>query len=232
MPTPLNHLIERLVQFGPDGLQSAELLSIVTGNERSQKDYVSICEAALAEYGNSCLVEAESVELVSALTKLPQAMSAKMVAAFALQDRFARPSKSKRPKRVYTAHDVHQLLQGVMQDLPTERLYGLYLDNQCRVKRQVLLSSSGLPDRVMAHPRQILQPAFDEHASAMILVHNHPSGDPRPSRQDRELTEAVEALAEPLAINLLDHVIIGCSKYFSFQEERAAVRAAKIAEQL
>lgn len=216
--------------FGPDELCSAELLAIVTGDERSNKDYVPICEKAFDEYGNSSVVEAENVELVSNLTGLSESMSAKMVAAFALQARYCRQQKTTRPKKICTAKDVFHLLRGVMADLPTERLYGLYLDNKHRIKRQVMLSHTGLADRVIIHPREILQPAFDEHACNMILVHNHPSGDPRPSRQDRELTEAVEGLAEPLAINLLDHVIIGRARYFSFKEERAAAQAAKMAE--
>ncbi|MBF0250110.1 MAG: hypothetical protein HQL35_05695 [Alphaproteobacteria bacterium] len=73
---------------------------------------------------------------------------------------------------------------------------------------------------MIVHPRAILAPAFDCHARHIILAHNHPSGDPTPSPADKDLTEMVEALAEPLGITLLDHVIVAEGGVFSFEGEK------------
>src|SRR5665213_2559323 len=101
--------------------------------------------------------------------------------------------------------------------LPVERVRVLYLNAKNALIRDHLLSQ-GSVDEAAVYVREVIRGAVDNHATAMILVHNHPSGDPQPSRQDIQLTRAIVEAARPLRIAVHDHVIIGGSGYFSLRE--------------
>lgn len=215
MSCPSQRLINRLSRHGPDALSTAELLAIVLGQDR-----VAACRRALDRYGNGRVVAANDVSLTARLTGLPPADSARLVAAFALHRRFVPPEHPGPPSHIYHPSDVQRLLAPVLENLPTEQLHGLYLDGRQKILAHHLLADSGLPDRVIVHPRAIFRPALALHARYVLLVHNHPGGDPSPSAADHDLTTLVDSLAEPLGLSLLDHVILAGQRLFSFRTDQ------------
>ena len=106
----------------------------------------------------------------------------------------------------------------LLKDLRQEEFHALLLNTQHRVIRTVLVTR-GILDAALIHPREVFRPAIVESAAGVILVHNHPSGDPSPSREDRVVTRQLWRRGRPLGIPVLDHVIIGEGRFVSLAGE-------------
>lgn len=117
-----------------------------------------------------------------------------------------------------SAPDVFARYRWLVSDDPVETFLAVLLDVKHRPLRDVRVST-GILNGSLIHPREVFAPAVQERAAAVILVHNHPSGDPGPSPEDREVTRRLRAAGEILGIPVLDHVIIGEHAFFSFREE-------------
>ena len=118
---------------------------------------------------------------------------------------------------IRSPHDVWQLFAPRLQDLPVEEFHVAILDAQHRLERDVLVTR-GLLNASLVHPREVFREAIAERAAAVVLVHNHPSGDPTPSAEDRAVTEQLVAAGRLLDIPVHDHVIVGRGRYVSFAE--------------
>src|SRR5258706_6107803 len=123
-----------------------------------------------------------------------------------------------RPYAVRRAGDVGDLLRTFLRDDPRERFAVVYLD----VRHKVIAvhdAHTGTCDATPVHPREVFGPAVMLAAAAVVVAHNHPSGDPTPSASDRAATERLRAAGELLGITVLDHLVIGDGRYFSFTSE-------------
>ena len=118
---------------------------------------------------------------------------------------------------VRSPRDVARLFAPRLEDLPVEEFHVAVLDAQHRLERDVLVTR-GILTSSLVHPREVFREAIAERAAAVILVHNHPSGDPTPSADDRLVTEQLVAAGKLLDIPVHDHVIIGRGRYTSFAE--------------
>jgi len=118
---------------------------------------------------------------------------------------------------VRSPRDVAAVFAPRLQDLPVEEFHVAILDAQHRLERDVLITR-GLLDSSLVHPREVFREAIAERAAAVVLVHNHPSGDPTPSAEDRAVTQQLVAAGRLLDIPVHDHVIIGRGRYMSFAE--------------
>ena len=105
-----------------------------------------------------------------------------------------------------------------MKDKKQEEFWTVILDNKYKVIEKLLITRGTL-NRSLVHPREVFAPAIEHRAAAIILVHNHPSGDPQPSAQDIEITNRLIETGKIVGINVLDHLVIGMDKYFSFIDE-------------
>lgn len=124
----------------------------------------------------------------------------------------------RRPVPLRSACEVFERCRYRVGDLHVECFQVLLLDAKHRPVREVRVST-GILNGSLVHPREVFAPAIAERAAAVILVHNHPSGDPTPSREDREVTGRIRTAGEILGIPVLDHVIIGDCTFYSFREE-------------
>ncbi len=113
--------------------------------------------------------------------------------------------------------DVAAVFAPRLQELPVEEFHVAILDAQHRLERDVLVTR-GLLNSSLVHPREVFREAIAERAAAVILVHNHPSGDPTPSAEDRAVTEQLVAAGRLLDIPVHDHIIVGRGRYMSFAE--------------
>jgi DNA repair protein RadC len=140
--------------------------------------------------------------------------AARLVAAFELGQRLARESRPALP-RIREPEDVVRLLEGRLRDLQVEEFHLLALDSQSQVMREVLVTR-GLLNSSLVHPREVFRPAIAEAAAGIIVVHNHPSGDPTPSAEDRAVTRQLVSAGQLLDLPLYDHVIIAGDLFVSF----------------
>jgi DNA repair protein RadC len=208
---------ERLAQHGPQALSSQELLAIVLRSGTRDR-------GALALAGHLLHVHAGLRGLASAgladLTRtkgIGKVKAIQIAACFELGKRLMAMPEESRPC-VTCAEDAVNLLLPDMRYLDVEMVRALFLDTKCRLIRNEIISSGTL-DASLVHPREVFKRAIGVSASRVIVVHNHPSGDPTPSAEDRRVTHDLRKAGEIIGIELADHIIIGDGRWVSFQRD-------------
>ena len=206
---------ERLWSLGPAALTTAELLAILLGTGGVAAGVLELAGRVL-EIGEGSLrrlAQRPGAELLRAQGMGPT-KAARLLAAFELGARIAReerPSLS----RIREPDDVVRLFQNRLRDLQVEEFHLLALDSQSQVLREVLVTR-GLLNSSLVHPREVFRAAIAEAAAGIIVVHNHPSGDPTPSAEDRAVTQQLVAAGRLLDLPLYDHIIIAGDRFVSF----------------
>ncbi|MBF0586779.1 DNA repair protein RadC [Prosthecochloris sp. N3] len=205
---------ERFLQSGPAALSSAELMALILKTGTRHHNIVDTCQAMISRHGLERLAELSLGELQD-IPGIGPAKAMQIKAVFELQKRvsFIRHTN----KKVRSAKDVYEYMTGRVPDEHREHLFLLHLNTKNHIIRHDIISVGTL-NASLIHPREIFKPAIRESAHAVILVHNHPSGDVEPSNADRQVTATLKKASAILQIELLDHVIVGCDSYFSFRE--------------
>ena len=206
---------ERLWTLGPGALTAAELLAILLGTGAPGVSAASLAARLLALGDGSLrrLAVRPRAELLREAGVGP-AKGARLVAALELGARLAREVRPP-PARIREPEDVVRLFEGRLRDLAVEEFHLVALDSQSQVLREVLVTR-GLLDSSLVHPREVFRPAIAEAAAGIIVVHNHPSGDPTPSAEDRAVTRQLVAAGQLLDLPVYDHVIIAGDRFVSF----------------
>lgn len=218
---------ERLWAQGPEVLSNAELLAIVlgTGHAATARSALTLAHDLLRwargraagggdQHGLRYLAGARPDELCQ-LPGVGPAKAVRIVAAVELGRRLA--AAGPRPTRVHRASDVAALLHDEMRYHRREHLRVVLLSTRRDVIAVDTVSIGGL-DGTVVHPREVFRTAIQRSASALILVHNHPSGDPTPSPDDLEVTRRLIEAGRIVGIDVLDHVILGDRRYVSLRE--------------
>jgi DNA repair protein RadC len=196
-------------------LTTAELLAILIGTGRGGRDVLEVASEVLGLAGGSLrrLAQRPASELLR-IPGIGPIKAARLAAAVELGMRTAR---EERPAalRIREPDDVAQLFRNRLRDLQVEEFHLLALDSQSQVLREVLVTR-GLLNSSLVHPREVFRAAIAEAAAGIIVVHNHPSGDPTPSTEDRAITRQLTAAGRLLDLPLYDHVIIAGDRFVSF----------------
>jgi DNA repair protein RadC len=207
---------ERLVHAGIDALTISELLAIVLGSGLSGKSVLSVSEDLISRFGSlESLFDASIAELME-IRGIGHAKAIQLKAVFGIAQRWKSGSVSLR-SRLHSPAEAYQFARDVLAHAKQEIMLTLLRD----VKGMMIHCESiavGTLTQILTHPREVFYPAIKHKAHSLILVHNHVSGDPTPSRSDLCLTRALLRSSEVLAIPLDDHVIVGESSYTSFYE--------------
>ena len=208
---------ERLRALGAGALASRELLAILVGSGGEGRSAFDIA-GALLDHGGGSLRRLSSLGhgSLEAVPGIGPAVAARVAAALELGRRLAREGPLERA-RIAGPRDVYELCAPGMRDLLQEEFRVLLLNTQHAVVRELLVTRGTL-DTSVVHAREVFRAAVSEGASAVLLVHNHPSGDPTPSAEDRAVTCQLGAAGHLLGVPVLDHVVIGDARYVSFVE--------------
>ena len=209
---------ERLSTLGPRALATRELLAILVGSGDRIGSALDIADRILARSQGS-LRRMASLP-TGGLCELPgvgTAISARIQAALELGRR-ASAETSPESDPIRGPADVFRRMGPGLRDLQHEEFHALLLNTQHKVIRDVLVTK-GLLDASLIHPREVFKPAIVESAAGVILVHNHPSGDPAPSTEDRTVTRQLASAGRAIGIPVLDHVIVGEGSLVSLASE-------------
>lgn len=210
---------ERLEALGPQALSDAELLALLLRTGPPGGDALGSARALLEHHGGlRGLARATPRELRSQPGVGP-AKGASLVAALEVGRRVAGRTL-RQGDSIRSPADVHRHFHAHLRDRRHECFLVVMLDGRHRVLRSVAISQGTLTASLV-HPREVFRPALQEAAAAVVLVHNHPSGDPTPSREDREITRRLARAGEILGIRVLDHVVVAERGYRSLREEGA-----------
>ncbi len=204
---------EKLRNYGPASLKNYELMAVILGKGTRREGILELSKRIMSQYGAHGVFSQGDVDTLERVLSLSPVQACQVVAAFELGKRlFGKPTEVflRFPEEVYE-------YTKDMARLKKEHLRGLYLDTRNKLLRDEVIAIGTL-NASLAHPREIFHPAIESHAAAIILVHNHPSGDPSPSKDDIELTSQVREASKILDIDVLDHVIIGSQNYCSLKE--------------
>ncbi len=208
---------ERLRALGAQALSTTELIATVLGTGGKGGSALSCAQLVLEQSGGS-LGRLAGMPMAS-LTRVRGVGRARATAIHAALELGRRMAGEAREAGVPLRgpRDVAAVYAPRLQDAPVEEFHVAILDAQHRLERDVLITR-GLLNSSLVHPREVFREAIAERAAAVILVHNHPSGDPTPSAEDRSVTEQLVAAGRLLDIPVHDHIIIGRGRYVSFAE--------------
>lgn len=232
MPSPKIHELpeqdrprEKLARLGAAALTDSELIAILLRTGLPGANAVDVARQLLQRFGSLAGLARCTVPELSGIKGVGPAKAVQLAAAFGLASRLARESLEKLP--MSTPPQIHALLGDELRALHQESLRVVLLDTKLRLMRVEEVSMGTLTE-TSAHPREIFRPAILHAAYAIVLVHNHPSGDPAPSDADRRLTTRLVEIGHLLQIAVIDHLIIGSAAggrqpWFSFREIGAIV---------
>ena len=207
----------RLLTAGPDSVADHELLEMVLFLALPRRDTKPIARALLTRFGSFAAAISAPLPDLRSIEGLGDAGSAALKTIQAAALRLMRSEVQQQP----VLNDWQKLLDYLGAALSRERIEQfriLFLDNRNRLLADEA-QSRGTVNHTPVYPREVVKRALELHATALILVHNHPSGDPSPSRDDIEMTKAIKAAATVLSVTLHDHVIVGNGRWFSFRKE-------------
>ena len=213
---------EKLIKYGSEYLTNSELLAIIlrTGinNKKGSRSALDISKSLLSEYKNlNELLGASAAELTS-IKGIGTAKACQIIAALELGKR-AVSEKNGSNKSFRCSEEVANYYIPLLKDLKKEQFRVLLLDVKNKLIKEVLISQGSLTSSIV-HPREVIKPVIKDSAASVIFIHNHPSGDPEPSNDDIEITDRLCKSFNIMGINVLDHIIIAGSGYFSFKQKQ------------
>jgi len=198
---------ERLVAHGAENLSNAELIAILLRTGLKGANAVEVGRQVLHKFGSLQSLALASVEDLQKVKGIGRDKAVTLVAAFALAQKMAKELQDESPLLDHP-ENVVRLVRAKNLLLETEQFQVLLLNTRKRLIRAEKISDGTL-DTILVHPREVFRNAIAANAAAIVLVHNHPSGDPTPSEADIKVTRDLIRAGQLLKIEVLDHVIIG-----------------------
>ena len=207
---------ERLIKWGADKLTDAELLAILLRAGYGKVTAIDLARQMLHKFGGFRGLDAKSVTELCKVNGIGPAKAANIKAALELGKRFFTASY-REMKKIDSAKDVFLLLGPYLRDLERELFKILLLTARNNLISEKTIFEGSLTE-IHVNPREIIKEALNENAASIVLVHNHPSGIPQPSEEDRRITRQIVDACKLVGINVLDHIIIGKNSFYSFVE--------------
>lgn len=205
---------ERFLKHGPEALSDAELFAIILRTGTINENVIDMSNRLIKEHGLNNLFDCSLKEL----QKIKGIGPSKAMQILAMSELGKRQSQAKHPiKKITQAKDVFDLFHDRLKDKKQEEFHIIMLNTKNHIIGQELITR-GILDSSIVHPREIFNKAIKNSSSRIILVHNHPSGDPSLSKRDMEITEKLMEIGEIMGIKVLDHIVIGKQGFCSWIE--------------
>jgi DNA repair protein RadC len=208
---------ERLLRLGAGACTSAELIAILFRTGSTQRSALGLAEELLHHFHGLHGAVLASVEQMQQVKGIGEVKAIEILAAVELGKRLQLVAEGVKPT-IRGPQDAANILMPELRDEPKEHLKALMLDTKNRVMRIVSISVGTLNSSVV-HPREVFRESIISNAAAIVLVHNHPSGDPTPSEEDRRVTTRLAEVGREVGIELLDHIVLGHNRFVSMKEK-------------
>lgn len=209
---------EKLLNKGCQALSDAELLAILIGSGSRNESAVDLCKRILQHNQNNLSVlSRQTIAQLITFKGIGEAKAITIVAALELGRR-RRAEEARKVVAINSSNSVFEYMQPLIGDLSHEEFWVLLLNNSNKIIGKIQLSKGGLTATVV-DVRLLFKQVIEQLATAIVLVHNHPSGQLVPSEADRHITEKIKRAGEVLDVKLLDHVIVTEHAYYSFADE-------------
>lgn len=223
MYTPINQWAEddrpreKLLLKGKNALSDSELLAILIGSGSRNESAVQLCQRILKSVdANLNQLGKLSISQLVQFKGIGEAKAISIIAALELGRR-RREEDVIELKKITSSKLVFDIMQPIIGELPHEEFWVLYLNNSNKVIHKAQISKGGITGTVV-DTRIVFKTAFENHATSIILCHNHPSGKLEPSEPDKQITKKIKAAGDAVDVKVLDHIIVTEKSYFSFQD--------------
>ncbi len=208
---------EKLLAQGPGVLSDAELLAVLLRTGTRGASAVDHGRAIMEQFGTFRHLAAAGIGELRRVSGVGPVKAAQILAALEIAKRYGEQEfKPGEPLR--GSGDVYAHFRERLASEPREHFYAVLLDNKHRKIKDVSVSQGSLTASIV-HPRDVFTPVVRESAAAVIFVHNHPSGDPTPSKEDLEITRRLREVGELMGVRVLDHIVVGKGRYVSFVDD-------------
>ncbi|MCK9351610.1 MAG: DNA repair protein RadC [Candidatus Paceibacterota bacterium] len=208
---------EKMMQSGPSVLSEVELMAVILGVGTKKEEVMSMASRLFEEYGKNAIVNHTDPRKLEREMNIPASKACQIIASLELGRRFFKQANGK-TAIIRTSKQAYEYLKD-MGELQKEHLRGIYLNSRYRVIHEETISIGSLTANIV-HPREVFRPAVEHHAVAVIIAHNHPSGDKTPTKEDRAITKQLCSAGKILGIDLLDHLVITKTGFGSIASHR------------
>lgn len=206
---------ERLIKRGASALSDSELLAVILRTGSRKENAINLSQRILSQYNIKQLSQANVTQLMG-IYGIKEGKAAQITACFEMARRLESFSEGEKQK-INSPEDVYRRVYPRMREQKKECFIELCLDTKNQIIKEDTISVGSLNANIV-HPREVFKTALAESAAHIIVVHNHPSGDPAPSKEDLEITKKLVETGKIMGIDVLDHVIIGDGRHFSMKE--------------
>ena len=207
---------ERLINYGVKNISNEDLISIILKTGTKNKSVKDISNFVLKEFKDISNLKYLNINRLMKIEGIGKVKAIELIAAIELGRRVYL-EKNINEIKIRDSNDIYKIFNNILKYKQQEHFYALYLDSKNKIIEKKLLFV-GTINKSVAHPREIFKNAYLTSASFIICVHNHPSGDPTPSKEDIVFTNNLMEIGKLNNIPVLDHIIIGNNSYYSFFE--------------
>ena len=208
---------ERLAKLGASSLSDYELLAIILRTGTKNESVIEMSKKLLAEFKHISNLNNTTISELIEIKGIGSTKAIELLAAIELGRRVNSLNIAK--VTIMSSQDIFNYLKYRMQSLTQEQLIAIYLNVKSEIIDTKVLTI-GTANQTIIDPKEVMKWALKLSSSHVVIAHNHPSGDPTPSRQDIASTDYLISFAKSLDITIVDHIIIGQNKYFSFSKRR------------
>lgn len=208
---------ERMLRHGPEAMSTQELIAIVLGSGIKGMPVLQLAHELLIKFGSLQKLTEATIEELCTVKGLGHAKAIQLKAAFSIGIRASRQASTLKARIEHPLHAYH-LVKDELEIEKRELFVVILLDvRNCVICHQVV--AIGTLSNTLVHPREVFYPAIRHKAASVILVHNHPSGDPTPSREDYDVTKNLVDVGKLMGIPVNDHLIIGDANFISLRQK-------------
>ena len=204
---------------GAQNLTDAELIAILLRTGRKGKSVIQIAQELINNYRNLAVLSTKSIASLTATAGIGKDKAATLIAAFELSRRIQMQSKWFSNKKITSPQDVADIFIPLIKDEVKEQFIVVCLNSANKIIKHEIISIGNLNSSVV-HPREIFKVAIENNSASIILMHNHPSGNPEPSNEDISITKKIVESGKIMDIPVFDHIIIAGNSFTSFVEKR------------
>lgn len=208
---------ERFIKYGASSMQSFELIAIILRTGSKNESVLELAKRVTYRFESLKALSNASIADLKSIKGIGDSKAIELLASFELGKRVNKESFNAKNK-LHSPENIYMYLKGELEMKTQEHFIALYLNTKGELIKKETLFIGSLNSSLI-HPREIFKHAVLNSAASIIICHNHPSGDPTPSRQDTEITKLIHKNSLMMDIELLDHIIIGKDRYYSFKEK-------------
>lgn len=208
---------ERFIQYGAESLSNQELIALVLRTGTKEASVLTLAQRVLSHFGNLRMLKEATLEELTKINGIGPAKAIQLLTSIELGRRIVSTTAEERYV-IRSPEDGANYVMEEMRFLRQEHFVCLYLNTKNQVIHKQTIFIGSLNSSIV-HPREVFREALRRSAASIICLHNHPSGDPTPSREDIEVTKRLSECGKLIGIEVLDHIIIGDKRYVSLKEK-------------